>query len=139
MSEKSWLAGGAASPPPKAALDATARKSPIILVSTDVRPWTEDGFRSRFDKARKAAGIEGVTFNDLHGTAITRLALAENDEVRIATMTGHTLREVKSILDSNDLHRHVALAESAIAKLETYNSLTKVSRMTSQKVGMRQP
>lgn len=104
--------------PLKAALDAAVRKSPSILVTMDGTPWTADGFRSSFNKARKAAGVEGVTFNDLRGSAVTRLALSGCTEAEIATITGHTLREVRSILDSNYLHRDVALAESAIAKLE---------------------
>src|SRR5262249_19802155 len=34
--------------PLKAMLDATARRSPIILVNSDGRPWTPDGFRASF-------------------------------------------------------------------------------------------
>jgi integrase len=60
--------------PLKAMLDATPRRSLIVLVNSDGRPWTADGFRASFFKARDAAGIEGVTFNDLRGTAVTRLA-----------------------------------------------------------------
>jgi len=63
-------------------------------------------------------GIVGVTFNDLRGTAVTRLALAEATEAEIATVTGHTLRDVRSILDAHYLNRDPALAESAIRKLE---------------------
>ena len=36
----------------------------------------------------------------------------------IATITGHSLRDVRSILDAHYLHRDPALAESAIRKLE---------------------
>jgi len=61
----------------------------------------------------------GLTFNDLRGTAVTRLALAQCTEAEIATITGHTLRDVRSILDAHYLHRDPALAESAIRKLET--------------------
>ena len=66
----------------------------------------------------KRGGVVGVTFNDLRGTAVTRLALAECTEAQIATITGHSLRDVRSILDANYLHRDPALAESAIKKLE---------------------
>jgi integrase len=105
--------------PLKAALDAMKRHGPIILTSTDKRPWTEDGFRSSFFKARDKAGIVGVTFNDLRGTAVTRLALVGCTEAEIATITGHSLRDVRSILDVHYLHRDPALAESAIRKLES--------------------
>jgi hypothetical protein len=60
----------------------------------------------------------GVTFNDLRGTAVTRLALAECTEAAIATITGHSLHDVRSILDAHYLHRDPALARSAIRKLE---------------------
>jgi hypothetical protein len=64
-------------------------------------------------------GVVGVTFNDLRGTAVTRLALAGATEAEIATITGHALTDVRSILDANYLHRHPALAEAAIRKLES--------------------
>jgi integrase len=104
--------------PLKAALDAAKKHGPIILTSTDARPWTPDGFRASWGKACKKAGIEGVTFNDLRGTAVTRLALVECTEAEIATITGHSLRDVRSILDAHYLHRDIELARAAIAKLE---------------------
>jgi hypothetical protein len=51
--------------------------------------------------ACKRAGIVGVTFNDLRGTAVTRLALAGCTEAEIATITGHSLHDVRSILDAD--------------------------------------
>jgi integrase len=104
--------------PLRQALDATRRQSPIILVNMDGKPWTPDGFRASWGKACKKAGVEGVTFHDLRGTAVTRLALAGATEAEIATITGHSLRDVKTILDSHYLRRDPALAESAIKKLE---------------------
>jgi integrase len=106
--------------PLKVALDeaAKAKSGPIILTSTDQQPWTSDGFRTSWRKACRKAGIVGITFNDLRGTAVTRLALAGCTEAEIATITGHSLRDVRSILDAHYLHRDPALAESAIRKLE---------------------
>ena len=46
------------------------------------RPWTPDGFRASWGKACKKAAIAGVTFNDLRGTAVTRLALVGCTEAR---------------------------------------------------------
>jgi hypothetical protein len=60
-----------------------------------------------------------VTFNDLRGTAVTRLALVGCTEAEIAAITGHTLRNVRSILDANYLHCDPALADNTIHKLET--------------------
>ena len=90
--------------PLKAALDATPRTCPLILVTLKGRPWTTDGFRTSWWKACAKAGISGVTFNDLRGTAVTRLALVGCTEPEIAAITGHTLRNVRSILDANYLH-----------------------------------
>jgi integrase len=104
--------------PLKVAIDATPRQSPIILVNSDGKPWTPDGFRQSFFKARDRAGIVGVTFNDLRGTAVTRLALVGCTEAEIVTLTGHSLRDVRSILDAHYLHRDPALGKSAIRKLE---------------------
>jgi integrase len=105
--------------PLRAALDATTKRSTIILTNSRGKPWTSSGFGASFRKARRAAGVVGVTFNDLRGTAVTRLALVGCTEAEIASLTGHRLRDVRSILDANYLHRDPALAESAIRKLET--------------------
>jgi integrase len=104
--------------PLKAALDATPKRSTIMLTNSEGKPWTSDGFRASWGKACKAAGIVGVTFHDLRGTAVTRLALVDCSEAQIATITGHSLRDVYSILDANYLHRDPALGDSAITKLE---------------------
>jgi integrase len=105
--------------PLKAVLD--AGKGPAdsnILLTSEGTEWTENGFRSSWRKACQRAGVVGLTFHDLRGTAVTRLALAGCTEAEIVSITGHTLSDVRSILDSNYLHRDPALAESAIRKLE---------------------
>jgi integrase len=113
--------------PLKAVLDEGAKHKigPVILTSTDKRPWTPDGFRASWGKACNKAGITGVTFNDLRGTAVTRLALVGCSEPEIASITGHSLRDVRSILDQHYLHRDPALAASAIRKLEAAVSTNK--------------
>lgn len=105
--------------PLKAVLDATARQSPIILLNSEGRPWTSDGFRASWGKACKACGITGLTFHDLRGTAVSRLALSGCSEAEIATLTGHALTDVRSILDAHYLNRDPALARAAIRKLES--------------------
>jgi integrase len=104
--------------PLKTALDATPKRSPLILTNSDGKPWTSDGFRASWGKACKTAGVIGVTFHDLRGTAVTRLAIAGCTEAEIATITGHSLRSVRAILDTHYLARDPALGESAIRKLE---------------------
>jgi integrase len=104
--------------PLKAALDTASKRSTIILTNSDNKPWTSDGFRASWGKACKAAGVVGVTFNDLRGTAVTRLALVGATEAEIATITGHSLRGVRAILDTHYLSRDPKLGDSAITKLE---------------------
>ena len=70
--------------PLKAALDATPKHSTIMLTNSEGKPWTSDGFRASWRKACKAAGVVGVTFHDLRGTAVTRLALVGCTEAQIA-------------------------------------------------------
>lgn len=104
--------------PLKAVLDAAPKRSPIILTTSDGKPWTPDGFRASWGKACKRAGVTGVTFHDLRGTAVTRLALVGCTEPEIATITGHSLRSVRAIVDTHYLARDSALGDSAISKLE---------------------
>ena len=104
--------------PLKAALDGTPRRSPIILTNKAGRPWTEHGFRASWRLACIKAGITELHFNDLRGTAVTRLALVGCTEAEIADVTGHSLRDVHQILDAHYLHRDPALGEAAITKLE---------------------
>ena len=105
--------------PLRAALDAAPKRSPIMLTTADGKPWTPDGFRASWGKACKRAAVIGVTFHDLRGTAVTRLAIAGCTEAEIATITGHSLRSVRAIIDTHYLNRDPVLAESAIRKLET--------------------
>jgi integrase len=104
--------------PLKTALDAAGKRSTIMLTNSDGKPWTSDGFRASWSNACKRAGVVGVTFHDLRGTAVTRLAIAGCTEAEIATITGHSLRGVRAILDMHYLARDPALGESAIRKLE---------------------
>lgn len=108
--------------PLKVALDkakASKKDAVTILTTEGGTTWTESGFRASWRKACAKAGVIDVTFHDLRGTAVTRLALAGCSEAEIATITGHSLRDVGAILDSHYLKRDGGLAESAIRKLET--------------------
>lgn len=104
--------------PLAAVIAAAPKRGPVMFTSSEGTPWTSDGFRSSFRRACELAGVRGVTFNDLRGTAVTRLAVAGCTEAEIAAITGHSLRDVASILDRHYLSRDVALAENAIRKLE---------------------
>jgi integrase len=95
-----------------------------ILLNSRGQAWTESGFQASWRKACIAAGIKNLTFHDLRGTAVTRLAQAGCTVPEIATISGHSLKDVASILDSHYLHRDQSMAQSAIRKLEHLHSLS---------------
>ncbi|UQD70724.1 tyrosine-type recombinase/integrase [Bradyrhizobium japonicum] len=109
--------------PLRALLDDTKRRGPLILTNTLGRPWTSDGFRSSWAKACERAGICDLTFHDLRGTAVVRLAIAGASVPQIAAVTGHSLKDVEAILDAHYLGRDIQLAEAAVLKLEARTKL----------------
>lgn len=104
----------------KAALDAAPRVSPVILVNSDGKPWSESGFQSAWGKATARAGIEGLTFHDLRGTAVVRLARAGCNLVEIYSITGHKPSDAQAILTEHYLPQDDEVAANAIAKLNAY-------------------
>jgi integrase len=62
----------------RAVLASIPKRSPTILTSTKRQPWTADGFKSAFVRAKRTAGLHdrNLHFHDLRGTAATRFYLA---------------------------------------------------------------
>jgi hypothetical protein len=101
-----------------------------ILLDSDGKPWKlgkkgADAFRQAFKRVMAAAGLvrprgheDHITFSDLRGTACTRLALAGVKDRAIAMITGHSLKQINSILDANYIKRDDEMARDAIEKLE---------------------
>ena len=85
-----------------------------ILATVHGTAWTESGFRASWRKACIKAGVTDVTFHDLRGTAVTRLAIAGATVPEIAAITGHSMKEVGSIHGAHYMHRDPALSEAAI-------------------------
>jgi integrase len=104
----------------KVALDAAPRRSPIMLTNSEGKPWSESGFQGAWGKATMRAGIHGLTFHDLRGTAVMTLARAGCNEVEIYSITGHKPGDVRTILTAHYLPRDAKLADNAIAKLNRY-------------------
>jgi hypothetical protein len=73
-----------------------------------------------------------VTFNDLRGTAVTRLALTGSTVPEIATLTGNSIASVEAILDMHYLHRHPELGDKAIRKLEAGTDFPKCAPKWSE-------
>ncbi len=109
--------------PLKVLLDGAERRSPLILTNSRGRPWTSDGFRTSWSKTCARARVSALTFHDLRGSAVVRLALAEATVPQIAIFTGHSLKDVEAILDAHYLGRDVQRAEAAVLKLEKRTKL----------------
>jgi len=103
----------------RAELNRTERRAVTILTGKRGKPWTTDGFRTEWRKVALASGIKGLTFHDLRGTAITRLAESGCTVPEIATISGHSVDEVARILETY-MARTNKMASSAIAKLEKH-------------------
>jgi integrase len=103
----------------KVDLDAANPVAGTILTNTSGEPWTGRWFRASWAKTFKLAGIsDELTFHDLRGTAVTRLAMAECTVPQIAAITGHSLGDVEHILQAHYLGGKVDLAEAASVKLD---------------------
>jgi integrase len=101
----------------KSVLDNTKRTATVVLTNTKGMAWKKSAFGNAWRTACRKAGITGLTFHDLRGTAVTRLAEAGCSHAEIAAITGHSMRDVGAILDKY-LARTDKIALAAIAKLE---------------------
>nr|WP_112312547.1 tyrosine-type recombinase/integrase [Pseudogemmobacter bohemicus] len=111
--------------PPKDLLDATQKAAVTILTTITGTAWTSMGFSASWRKAVAASKVTDLTFHDLRGTAVTRLAVAGCSGAGIATITGHSLRDVGAILDAHHLSRDSRMADSDVQKLERHRKGTK--------------
>lgn len=98
-------------------LDAMPRDATVILTSVTGKAWKKRHFSDQWKEASDAAGLQDLHFHDLRGTAITMLAEAGCTVPEIASITGHSLKTVTTILEKY-LSRTAALAEAAIEKFE---------------------
>ena len=98
-------------------LDGMKRDATVVLTTRTGQPWKARYFKAQWEAATKAAGITGLHFHDLRGTAITMLAEAGCTTPQIAAITGHSLKTVTTILDRY-LARTKALASEAVALFE---------------------
>jgi integrase len=101
----------------KAALDARRPDNADgpILRNSRGEPWTADGFKTSWGKATTKAKLTGLRFHDLRGTAVTELSLAGCTNHEIASVTGHSEKEVDRIIKAYRGGR-IELSEQAMAK-----------------------
>lgn len=106
----------------KAALDARRPDNadrPILRNSRGA-PWTADGFKTSWGKATAKAGLTGLRFHDLRGTAVTEMSLAGCTNYEIAAVTGHSEKEVDRIIKAYRGGR-IELANQAMEKRLAHN------------------
>jgi integrase len=68
-----------------------------IVTNTRGQPWTEDGLKTMWGRARDASGVEKKHFHDLRGTAATKLCLAGLNDNQIAAIIGWKPKRVAEI------------------------------------------
>jgi integrase len=98
-------------------LDGMERVSPLILTTKTGQAFQKRYLARLWDEAATAAGITDLHFHDIRGTAVTMLSEAGCSPQMIATITGHSLKTVTTILDRY-LARTRGLAEQAIFNFE---------------------
>jgi integrase len=98
-------------------LDDLPRVSPLVLTTKTGRSFRKRYFADLWEQATLEAKVTGLHFHDLRGTAVTMLSEAGCTPQQIATITGHSLVSVTTILDKY-LARTRALAEQAIVNWE---------------------
>lgn len=112
-------------------LERTERRGEFVLTTKTGQPWKARYFKEQWALATKLANIEGLHFHDLRGTAVTMLAEAGCTVPEIASVTGHELESVTSILKKY-LARTPALAQSAIDRLERANGSDFANRLQTK-------
>lgn len=90
------------------------KRATTILTSSKKRPWTADGFGSSFNKAKIDAGMSNrdLHFNDLRGTAATKLYIAEFTMREIAETLAWEEESVEKII-----RRYVGRAAAIKARI----------------------
>lgn len=106
----------------KAMLDELDRMAAVILTTPGGRPYTGKNFRQQWKAACRAADLpEELHFHDIRGTTVTLLAQGGATVPQIASITGHSLKQVSSILEKY-LSRTAELAGGAIILFENAKS-----------------
>jgi integrase len=93
--------------------------------------WTEDGFKTMFMRAKDSAGITDLHFHDLRGTFVLHAAEAGCTVPEIASITGHKLGEVQTIIDKY-LPKTKKQALAAMKKLELSKGKVSASAVSLQ-------
>lgn len=92
--------------------------SMFLAVRGDGRPFTRDRLGAIARQARTAAGLRHLQLRDMRRTAVLRMREAGASLEDIASVTGHSLKEITSILERVYWQRSEAQARRAIKAWE---------------------
>jgi integrase len=102
----------------KAMLDPMPKDKLRILLNSRGRPWTKDGFKTSWGKECDRLKIGDVTFHDLRGTFITERAREGSSVENIAKISGHSISEIKSVLEKHYLADDQDASDAVILRME---------------------
>lgn len=102
----------------KAMLDAMDKDVLRICLNSRRRPWTKDGFKTSWGKECARLGIDGVTFHDLRGTFITERRREGSTAEQIASMSGHSISEINSVLERHYLADDQQTSDAVVIRME---------------------
>nr|WP_156315402.1 tyrosine-type recombinase/integrase [Mesorhizobium japonicum] len=102
----------------KAMLDPLDKDKLRILLNSRKRPWTKDGFKTSWGKECSRLKIGAVTFHDLRGTFITERAREGSSVENIAKISGHSISEIKSVLEKHYLADDQDASDAVILRME---------------------
>lgn len=109
-------------------LDGMERTGAVVLTTKTGQPWKPRYFKRQWELASTKAGIADLHFHDLRGTAVTMLAEAGCSTPQIASITGHSLKTVTTILDKY-LARTRHLAEGAMTLFQNAKATRFANRL----------
>jgi integrase len=103
-------------------LEGMPHRAAVILTTPGGRPYTGKNFRQQWKAACRAAELpDHLHFHDIRGTTVTMLAEVGATVPQIAAITGHSLKQVSSIIEKY-LSRTSELAGGAIILFENAKS-----------------
>lgn len=82
----------------RSVLDGIPKRATVVLTNTRGLAWSPDGLKTMVGEAKKRAGLDGLHFHDLRGTAVTRIYLVLPDSVELARIFGWTKDRVDDLL-----------------------------------------
>lgn len=103
--------------PLRLVLDGLPRRASPLLTTGSDEPWGKVHFQHQGRNATLAAGLDGLLFHDIRGTACTLQANSSCTPSEIASYLGWTVTTVNELLDRYQAMT-AAQSDSAVAKLE---------------------